>query len=472
MWIEVTIASLLLAYAVFVFETAVAVLLENRQPAKTIAWILVLVMLPVVGLVFFYFFGQNIRKERSIHRKGFRKLSQMMETDAHCRPATLPYAYAPLIRTLEREKLAVATTGNAVTLLDTGAAFLVALLRAIHSARHHIHLETYIIENDAVGRLVRDALIDKCREGVEVRLVYDDVGCWRVPEAFFAPMKAAGIHVVPFMPVRFPALTRRVNFRNHRKLCVVDGRTGFIGGMNLARRYLGAPGAVWVDLHLHIEGPAVAGLQCTFLSDWHALTSQWLAHRAYFPPPQTSPEGALVQIVDANPFSRYPEIAFGLTWMVMHARRYLYVQTPYFMPTEPFLQALQTAALSGVDVRLMVPLKPDGFWLRWANDSYFSEVLRAGVRVFCYAPGFLHSKCLVADDEWCTVGSANMDFRSFEDNFEANAFVYDASAACRVKAVFMRDLEHCREICPDDWEQRPPARRVLESFTRIFAPLL
>lgn len=472
MWIEATLSTLFIAYGLIVLETVVAVVLENRQPSKTIAWILVLVTLPVVGLVFFYFFGQNIRKERTIHRKNFRLLTQRMlaETQRYA-PRWLPDAYKPLIHTLEREKLAIPTTGNSIRHLVRGADFLDALLKAIGSAEDHIHLETYIIEDDAVGRLVRDALIDKAREGVEVRLIYDDVGCWRVPASFFRPMVAAGIRAVPFLPVRFPALTRHVNYRNHRKICVIDGRTGFIGGMNIARRYVTAREGRWVDLHLRIDGPAVGSLQRMFLTDWHVLTDNLITDERYFPILESVGPGALVQILDANPVSQYPEIAFGLTWIAMHARKYLYVQTPYFMPTEPFLQALQTAALSGVDVRLMVPLKPDGFWLRWANDSYFPEVLRAGIRIFTYSAGFLHSKCLVADDSWCTVGSANMDFRSFEDNFEANAFVYDEEVACRTKEIFLRDLEACQEVKMEEWEKRPKKRRLAESLTRILAPL-
>lgn len=472
MWIDVTLITLFAAYSVIVLETVVAVVLENRQPAKTIAWILVLITLPVVGLVFFYFFGQNIRKERTIHRKNFRMLTQRMLAETQCyAPERLPDAYEPLIRTLQREKLAILTTGNRIRHLERGADFLAALLKAIRAARDHIHIETYIIEDDAVGRLVRDALIDKVRQGVEVRLMYDDVGCWRVKSRFFRRMAEAGIQVEPFLPVRFPALTRRVNYRNHRKICVIDGRVGFIGGMNLAYRYVGGKEGRWVDLHLQTDGPAVGSLQRMFLTDWHVVTDLLLTDKRYFPLLEASGPGALVQIVDANPVSRYPEIAFGLTWVAMHARKYLYIQTPYFMPTEPFLQALQTTALSGVDVRLMVPLKPDGFWLRWANDSYFSEVLHAGIRIFAYGDGFLHSKCLVADDTWCTVGSANIDFRSFEDNFEANAFIYDEHTARATKDIFLKNQARCREIKAEEWDARPKRRRLAESFTRIMAPL-
>lgn len=474
MWTSVLTWSALAVYSVIVLSTVLVVLLDNRQPYKTIAWVLVLTLLPFVGLVFFYFFGQNIRKERFISRRNFRLLTEkMMAEHARLPRELLPGKYEPLISLFERGKLAVASADNRVTLLSSGEDFLASVLQAVGSARRHVHIETYIIEDDDVGRAVRDALADAVKRGVVVRLVYDDVGCWDVPNSFFDSFIAAGIHVQPFLPVRFPSLTHKVNYRNHRKICVIDGTEGFIGGMNFAHRYMGREGAGWRDLHLRVAGGAVGALQRIFLSDWYFLTNTLVTSPNCFPPVPAQPgRGALMQIVASNPVSRYPEIMYGLTWALQHARKYLYLQTPYFMPTEPVLQAMQTAAMSGVDVRLMVPLKPDGFWLRWANDSYFRDVLQAGIRVFTYAPGFLHAKCIVMDDDWCTVGSSNMDFRSFENNFEANAFIYDRKAALEVRALFEEDLGRCTEVRLSEWKLRPLRRRLLESCTRILSPLL
>ncbi len=476
MWLTILIWAAVAIYLCIVLGTSVVVVLENRQPVKTIAWTLVLVMLPVIGLVFFYFFGQNVRKDHIIHRyiPGYQHRKRLAEAAA---PSSDPHPprYEPLIRLFERQNLALPFGGNDIDIFTEGGTFTLALLHAIGSARHHVHLQSYIIDDDSVGALVADALIDKVRAGVEVRLIYDDVGCWNVRSDFFDRLAAAGVQVGNFLPVRFPSLTHKINYRNHRKVCVVDGRVGFVGGMNLARRYVrGVDGQNWRDLHLRIDGPAVAGLQHVFLADWYAVRHVLETHRCYYPllPASAGSGDDLVQIVTSDPVDKYPDIMFGLTWIIQNARRYLYIQTPYFMPTEPVLQALQTAALSGVDVRLMVPLVPDGFWLRWANDSYFSDVLSAGIRVFAYAPGFLHSKALVMDDDWCTVGSTNMDFRSFENNFESNAFVYGRSTALRVKAIFESDLRQCTEIHLDEWRRRPWHRRLLESFTRVFSPLL
>lgn len=484
MWTNILFWTFFSIYIALILSTVTVVLLENRQPAKTIAWTIVLVMLPVVGFVIFYFFGQNIRKERYISRRQYSLLTQrMMANVKDIATNYAPQRYVPLIRLFEHTNHAILTAAEKIDCYTTGADWLQALLREIYKAKKCIMLETYIIEDDAVGRLVRDALIDRCQKGVKVLFIYDDVGCWHVKQHFFQPLCDAGAEVHGFLPVRFPSLTHKVNYRNHRKVCVIDHSVGFIGGMNLAMRYVSSRSKPWRDMHLRIEGDAVADMQRLFLTDWVFVTGIQSMPKAEIKATQETTSGdtpsnapgkadTLLQIVPSNPVSRYPEIMYGLTWIIQHARRYLYIQTPYFMPTEPVLQALQTAAMSGVDVRLMVPARPDAFWLRWINDSYFSAILQAGIRVFTYGAGFLHSKCAVADDDWCTVGSSNMDFRSFENNFEANAFIYGKKAAEKVKEVFFRDLESCIEIKLSLWRKRPWHRRLLESYTRILAPLL
>ena len=476
MWSEILIGGISFVYVTLIVCTAVVVVMENRQPAKTIAWLLVLVLLPIVGLLFFYFFGQNIRKERFIGRKNFDLLTKvMLHESSYCPPQLLQPKYERLIRLNEWKNRAILTAGNETKLITSGEDFVWELLRAIYAAKEHIHLETYIIEDDAAGRLIRDALLDRARDGVEVRLLYDDVGCWKVPNKFFGSFIAGGVKVQAFLPVKFPSLTHRINYRNHRKVCVIDGRVGFIGGMNIAVRYMNRSGYIWRDQHMKIVGDAVSSLQRLFVSDWYFMSNTLLKDEKYFPAKQSIAaftRGALMQIVSANPVSHYPEIMYSITWAIQHAIHYLYIQTPYFLPTEPVIQALQTASMSGVDVRLMIPEKPDAFWLRWGNDSYLSAMLRAGVRIFAFQNGFLHSKSIVADDDWCTVGSSNMDFRSFENNFEANAFIYDKKTALQVKEVFLEDLSHCEEIDLEQWGNRPLLNRCLESLTRIFSPLL
>lgn len=474
MW-HLILWALLLIYILLIITTTTVVLLENRTPAKTVAWIIVLVLLPVVGLVLFYFFGQNVRKERYIERRSYERLTREMLREAHyCPPDLYLPKYERLIYLNEREHRAVLTTGNRLQLIESGREWVADLLQDFAAARHHIHLETYIIEDDAVGRLIADALCDCAGRGIEVRLLYDDVGCWNVRQSFFDRMEAGGVRVQPFLPVRFPSLTHRANYRNHRKVCVVDGHVGYIGGMNLAQRYVGEGDNCWRDLHLRLEGAAVGGLQRIFTTDWYFMRTDLLSDSAYFPGQKSDlhTPGALIQIVAANPVVRYPEVMYSLTWLIYNAKSYLYIQTPYFMPSDSVLQALQTAALSGVDVRIMVPEKPDAHLLRWGNDSYFEDALRAGIHLYIYKEGFLHSKIAVADDDWCTIGSTNMDARSFDNNFEANAFIYDSQMAATLRDRFLMDMNSCTEIHLHDWIKRPFYKKYMESATRIFSPIL
>ena len=461
------------AYIVLIASTAIVVVLENRQPAKTIAWLIVLIGLPVFGWVFFYFFGQDERRKHTLNRRNYKRITRRMLEAVSIHEAPIqPDKYAPLVQMMARREKAVLTAGNDVRLLPSGRDFLQSLLRDIRNAKKHIHIETYILEDDPVGRLLRDALMDRAKEGVEVRVLYDDVGCWNVPNSFFRTMRHAGILVGTFLPVRFPSLTRRANYRDHRKLCAIDGCCGYIGGMNFALRYVTRRNNNWRDLQLRIEGNGVACMQRTFLSNWYFATGRLRIERRFFPQATSIQEGHSLQIVTSSPITRFPQIMYAITWMAQNARRYLYIASPYFMPTEPVLQALQTAAMTGVNVRILLPLKPDAFWLRYANESYFNDILQAGIHIYLYAEGFMHTKALVMDDECCTVGSTNMDFRSFENNFEANAIIYSHDIAVRVRQILEEDMQHSRTIDPTEWKERPLWRKFLESHTRILSPLL
>lgn len=349
---------------------------------------------------------------------------------------------------------------------------LLALLQAIAQAQHHIHLQFYIFEDDAVGRLLRDALIDKARQGVEVRLLYDDVGCWKVPHAFFDEMRGAGIEARSFLKVRFPVFTSKVNYRNHRKIVVVDGRLAFTGGMNIALRYLkGLPWGAWRDTHIRVEGKAVYGLQTAFLTDWYVVDRTLITSARYFPEIESCGD-SLVQIVTSDPVGEWRDIMQGLLIAISSARKYFYIQTPYLLPTEPILCALKTAALAGVDVRIMIPARADTRLTHLGSLSYLEEMMQAGVKIYFYEKGFLHSKLMVSDDTLSTVGSTNMDFRSFEHNFEVNAFMYDEAMARRLKEVFLKDQKDALLLQRKHWMKRPWYQKAEESMVRLLAPLL
>lgn len=466
----------LVIYVTLVIGAMVAVLLDNRQPVKTMAWLMVLMFVPIVGVILYFFFGQNVRKERLISQRSLDKLTKnSMIGFVEQKDLKVPEMYESLVKLFVNQNMSLPFSNNKVEVYTCGRDFFDALLEQMRLARHHIHLQTYIMEDDTLGRKVAEVLMERARQGVEVRLIYDDVGCWRVPAAFFQQMKDAGVRVEAFMPVRFPAFTSKVNYRNHRKLCVIDGQVGFIGGMNIAERYL-----VWRDTHLQIRGSAAAGLQRAFLVDWYFVSRSLITNAVYYPSPETvlsatTPEqmSTLAQVVTSSPISPWPEIMQGYVHILQTARKYVYMESPYFLPTEQVLFAMQTAAMAGVDVRLMVPLHSDAKLVRWASRSYMAETIASGVKVYVYKPVFNHSKLLVADDALCCCGSTNIDFRSFENNFEANIFFYGRDVALRLKQVFLEDQHQSVLINGlTDLAARPFHKRLWESVVRLLSPLL
>lgn len=467
---------LLVIYLAITIGGIVAVLMDNKQPEKTMAWILVLCFMPIVGIIFYLFFGQNTRKEKVISERSMDLLmKRSMLEFAEQENLHIPRRNRPLMKLFTNQNWALPFKDNEVSIFTDGYEFVSTLLYKIGQAQDHIHLDTYIIEDDPLGNLVADALIDKARQGVEVRLLYDDVGCWRVKDRFFNRMRAAGIQVYAFMPVRFPAFTGKVNYRNHRKLCVIDGKVGFIGGMNIALRYVkGTARQAWRDTHLCIRGGAVYAIQRAFLVDWYFVSRTLVTDRRYYPPvDKTIDNNCLTQIVTSSPVSPWPDIMQGYVRVLLQAHRYVYMESPYFLPTEPVLFAMRTAALAGVDVRLIVPRHGDAKLVEWASRSYLMEVIEAGVKVYLYEPGFNHSKILVSDDNLSSCGSTNIDFRSFENNFEANAFFFNEGMALRLKKVFLTD--QAQSTLVDDvsyFIKRPFLQRLLESLVRLLSPLL
>ncbi|MBP8760661.1 MAG: cardiolipin synthase, partial [Parabacteroides sp.] len=312
----------------------------------------------------------------------------------------------------------------------------------------------------------------KAKEGVIVRVLYDDVGCWNVKKKFFDEMKESGVEVYAFLKVVFPIFSSKVNYRNHRKIVVIDGKVGFVGGMNIADRYVkGLVWGNWRDLHFKITGKGAQGLQSSFLIDWYVVSKNLITSRDYYPITPAYGESC-IQIATSGPVGQWRTLLQAAIFSIANAKNYIYIQTPYFLPTEGINQALQTAALGGVDVRLMLPKRSDARTANMATHSFIDDMLKAGVKVFFYEPGFLHSKLTVIDDAITSIGSANMDFRSFEHNFEISAFVYDISFSQKMKKVFLHDMHHCEQVIPSKWLKRSLKQRIPESFMRLFSPLL
>ena len=453
--------------------TIIVVITENRNPVKTLAWVMVLVFLPVIGFILYIFFGMDMRRTRIIGKRSLSKLAQKpLLNFADYAVSTPPAPYEKLVNMMKRASFSYLLGDNKVQVFVDFPMMLQDMLRSIASAKHHIHVQFYIFMDDAVGRFLRDVLIDKARQGVKVRLLYDDVGSWKAKNRFFREMKEAGIEVYPFGEVKFAALSQRVNYRNHRKVVIVDGEVGYIGGMNVAERYYkGVSWGQWRDTHLRIDGMAVNALQMSFFVDWYYATRELVSNAVYFP--KVSRQGNTdMQIVTSYPMGEWKSIMQGLLQVISQSRRYLYIQTPYFLPTEPILMALRNAALAGVDVRLMVPRRGDSLLADLASHSYYKEAMTAGIKIYQYEAGYLHSKVVLADDNFVTVGSTNIDFRSFEHNFEINAFIYDPEVVREMKRIFMYDLEHSKRVVASEWKKRPLWNRFWESLVRLLSPLL
>lgn len=455
----------------------ITVLLDNKQPAKTLTWVLVLLFLPIIGFVFYFFFGQDMRKMKMISKRSLNELAKrQMLGFVEQRDTKLPEQYKSLISLFTNQNMALPFKDNDVRIFTNGYDYFLNLIRIIGQAKHHVHIDVYIIANDSLGNLLADVLIDKAKEGVEVRFIYDDVGCWHVPNKFFERMRDHGIDVHAFMPVKFPAFTRKVNYRNHRKLCIVDGLFAFIGGMNIALRYIKGTkqGRPWRDTHVLIQGGAVYAIQRAFLVDWYFVDRTLITNRAYYPAPKEPIfNNCIAQVVTSSPIAAEPDIMQGYVRIILAAKQYVYMETPYFLPTEPVMFALRTAAIAGVDVRLMLPRHGDSKMMEWASTSFVVDIVKSGVKVYLYKAGFNHSKLLVSDDMLSTCGSTNIDFRSFENNFEANLFVYDEQVARQMKHIFLVDQAQCSTF-EDEYHRTPYPflHRLRDSVLRLLAPLL
>lgn len=459
-------------YILTILGAVLIVISANKNPVKTISWILVLIFLPILGLIFYIFFGQDIRR-RYLPRKDIKKLKRLKLGHKSSKeiPAIIKPEYIQLVKLFDKDFFPL-SRHNDVTIYSTGKEKFDALIEELEKAEHHIHIEYYIFSDDEIGRKIKQILMDKARKGIEVRLIYDDVGSWHTRNRFFKEMIQAGVQVYSFLKVRFPVFTNKINYRNHRKIVVIDGKVGFIGGMNIAQRYIsGTKLGEWVDMHLKITGDAVLNLQSTFLINWTVYAGSFLNYKQYFPSPDISGD-IKMQIIPGGPTSQWKNILQGFLKAITIAQKYIYIQTPYFLPTETFLTALQIASLSGVDVRLMIPEKSDSKITTAAVRSFVKEALLMGVKVYFFQKGFLHSKMMVIDDYFSTVGSANIDFRSFEHNFEANVFMYDEGIAKQCKSIFLRDMNNAARITLNNWEKRPRRQKFVESLIRLFSPLL
>lgn len=482
--------SIYVVYYLLAIIASVRIMYKKLDPVKSFSWIVVILLLPYIGLILYILFGQNYRKTKIYNRKGvhderYRRLisyQQMKLFDLN--PESVPLElnqYRKLITLNIKGNKSLVGLNTNVEIYFSGRSALNAMYKSICEARQHIHLQSYIIEDDKVGNLFKDILIEKARQGVEVRVIYDDVGCWKLKRSYLEMLKSAGIEVLKFAPVRFMSPTSRINYRNHRKILVVDGIIGFLGGVNIADRYYdGGQFDEWRDTHIKIIGESVAALQSSFLLDrYFIINQQFKRKKKYFPsinPSNIKVEGEnyhfYSQIITSGPDSDWASIMQCYFAAITKAKKYIYIITPYFTPNESLLNALKIAALGGVQVSLMLPEKSDTIVAYWGSMSYATELLDAGVKVYLFSKGFNHSKVISIDGEFCIVGSANFDNRSLEHNFEISSIIYNSEVTQQIDRQFLKDIERCKSLASSKWAKRSVGNQVKEAFARLFSPLL
>lgn len=474
---------------------SMSIILENRDPARTVTWLLIFILLPGIGLVIYAILGRNMRKRKlfktqklasSIREEKVFENLERIEEIANTEQSTIninqllnenieDYSKKRVISLLLNTGKLPFTTNNKVSVYIDGNQKFKNLLEDIKNAKNHIHLEYFIIKDSEIGRELKDLLIKKSNEGVKIRILYDDVGCWRFwfYRKFFNEMKENGIEIVAFLPAKFPLTGGKLNYRNHRKIAIIDGKIGYTGGLNIGDEYMGKNKkfGYWRDTHIKIEGTSVYMLQMIFLTDWYYTTKEIITEDKYFPSPQRC-GNSMVQIIASGPDSDWESIRYAYFSAICQAKKSIYIETPYFIPDESILIALKSAALSGVDVRIVFPKIADHKIVNNASYSYFDDILKSGGKVYLYTKGFIHSKIMTIDDKIASTGSANMDLRSFMLNFEINAFIYDKKIVERMNKDFFEDLNSSEELTLDEFSKRKLGKKVRESIARLFSPIL
>ncbi len=475
-------------YVVVLVLVCLRIIYDTRSSTKTLAYMLVVIFLPVIGMIIYFSLGINYRKRKMYSKKLTEDdhMAEQLRRDifTHSKKTfekhrDLLQSNRELIHMLAKDGQSVLTGNNDVRLLINGEEKFPAVLEAIEQAQNHIHIEYYIFEDDAIGRAIEKLLIMKAKEGVQVRFIYDDFGSRSIRKTIVPRLKAAGVEVFPFHRIIFIALANRLNYRNHRKIIVIDGYMAFIGGINVSERYVNDPAhrnrLYWRDTHIQIKGPGVNHLQYQFLCDWNFCAGDQLQpNDTFFPAFSSLPVfgDKIVQIAASGPDSDTPTILYAMLQAINLATKEILITTPYFIPGDSILDALIVAALGGVKVKLLVPGVSDSVFVNAAAWSYYDDLLDAGVEIYLYQKGFIHAKTMVADQKVAVIGTANMDYRSFELNFEVNAIIYNAATAQELCANFHADLKHSVQIDPVEWRGRPLYKKFMEKAARLLSPLL
>ena len=459
---------------------AFVIFLENRHPAQTLTWLVVLGSFPLVGFIFYLLFGRNYKKEKMFRRKYILDKQAFLRIEGEIDPINeekmkqmgdnqrkLFY----LAQNLGHSPISFATQTQVLT---NGEETFQEILQSLRKATHHIHLEYYIVRHDAIGQEIKEVLIQKAKEGVKIRFLFDAVGSWQLSKKYINELRQEGVEIIPFGPVKLPFLNNKINFRNHRKIIVIDGSIGFVGGLNIGDEYLGRDSnfGFWRDTHMMLKGEAVRSLQLIFLQDWYYMTNKNILSADYLSPDLEENIHGGVQLIAGGPDNEWSVIKNIFFSMITSAEKSVWIASPYFIPDEDIFSALKIAALSGVDVRLLMPHKPDKKIVFFASRSYFPELLEAGVKIYEYKKGFMHSKIVIVDEELASIGTSNMDMRSFHLNFEVNAFLYRTRSTQKLVKEYLNDLKQSRKIEIHKFKRRHIGYRIIESTSRLLSPFL
>ena len=476
-----------IVYLIIMILVILRVVYDTRSGVKALAYILFIVFVPVIGIFFYFSFGVNYRKRKLYSKKIVHdeQLRQEIRTRMFAysekvfNSGAIGEQHNNLAAFVRESASSPLTANNSVKLLLNGEEKFPEVLKALEAARHHIHIEYYIYEDDATGNSVADILIKKAEEGVEVRFMYDAFGSNGLGKSFIEKLETAGIQTAPFYKIKLTALASRLNYRNHRKIVVVDGKTSFVGGINMSDKYrndgVGDNELFWRDTHLMLTGTATAYLQYLFLCDWNFASHNTLIYsESYFPSPAstTTIGKEIVQLVPSGPDSDLPVIFYSLLEAIGAAQKKILITSPYFIPGESLMDALIIAAQSGLKVQIVVPGISDSKMVNAAARSYYTELLKYGVEIFLYNKGFVHAKTMVIDDDLAIVGSANMDYRSFDLNFEINALVYGIEITKQLETAFQKDVQESSQIDAAAWLNRPTHIKLWEKIVRLLSPFL
>ena len=469
-------------YFLMIIFIIVKIVLGKRDPVKSLSWIVVICLIPIIGVILFLTFGQNMRRK---HRLTLKEagMKNRLSRIANKQMTEIDNSYFDIFPNFVRNKntitlllnnnLSPLTIDNEIKILNNAVDTFAEIKDSFLKAKRFIHIEYYILERGELLNELVEILREKVKEGVEVRIIFDDVGSWGLKKSYIKKLRSYGIKVESFMPVIFPRFTSRINHRNHRKIIVVDGIIGFTGGINIADRYIKGTKKLgkWRDTHMKLKGGAVLSLETIFIEDWCFCSKEYLNDLDYFSA-VTCYGSSGVQIASSGPDSDWASIMQAFFITITSAHDHIYISTPYFIPNNAILTALKVASMSGVDVKIIIPEKADAKLTYWATRSYISELLDASIEVYRFKAGFNHSKIMMVDSSFSTIGTVNMDIRSFEANFEVTAMIYDKDKTMELESEFIKDLANSELITREMWDKNKKIDNLYEGLARLMSPLL